>query len=202
MINPYLLLGIPEGLSQEQIGRVYNSLKDNLKDENFTSSLGKIQANRCFTLIDVAYQILANPDLKNQYHNQKASNNSDNKDIHPRLGQLCVVSSMISLDQLKQAVDVQIKTKKPIGEVLVDMQFISQGQLEGLLMGQDLIDVPASNPSPLAQRLLQLGLVSEDMILIASVKQKSQNVDIGEVLVEEGWLDGKLLHVLKNASNV
>ncbi len=197
MINPYLLLGIPENLSQEQIRSEYTGLKENLKEDNFTTNLGKIQANRCITLIEVAFQILSNPELKNQYHNQNQNADLNNsKDIHPRLGQLCVVSSMISLDQLKQAVDVQVKTKKPIGEVLVDMQFISQGQLEGLLLGQDLIDVPASNPSPLAQRLLHLGLVSEDMILIASVKQKAQNIDIGEVLVQEGWLDKKLLSVL------
>jgi len=116
---------------------------------------------------------------------------------HPRLGQICVASGLISMEQLLEAVEEQISTGLPLGEVLQEKQFLSPIQLDGLLLGQEMIDIPSQCTDPDGRRLVALDIVTEDMVLIAQMEQKSLNQPIVSLLERRGWVNERLTHALE-----
>ncbi|CAN5409197.1 hypothetical protein BH11CYA1_BH11CYA1_35360 [soil metagenome] len=114
-----------------------------------------------------------------------------------RLGQLCLASGMITLEQLKEAVQEQQKGDRQLGEILLDKQFISQEELDGLLIGQELIAPDEVVSDDLALQLMALGLVAEDLMIIALLEQRFATGSIGDTLIRRGWIEAEVLEALK-----
>ncbi len=77
---------------------------------------------------------------------------------------------------------------------------ISQAELDGLLLGQQLISLPADLPHKIGQRLMALGLVTEDMIRIALIEQRTFSRNLEDLLVAHGWLDKEVMKILSEHS--
>ncbi|MDP3508931.1 MAG: hypothetical protein Q8T09_13170 [Candidatus Melainabacteria bacterium] len=114
-----------------------------------------------------------------------------------RLGQLCLATGMISLEQLKEAVQEQQNSDRQLGEILLEKQFISQEELDGLLIGQELIAPDEEVTDSLALQLIALGLVTEDLMIIALLEQRFATGSIGDTLVRRGWIEEEILAALK-----
>ncbi len=189
MSNLHALLGLPDSASSDEIKIKFESLKQKL--ENASSSKSYSIASQALLRINDAMQspqsIQYNADIQNETF----------RIIKPRLGQLCVMTHMISIDQLSEAVDVQRETGEPLGEILEDKNFISHGQLEGLLMGQNLYDMDDYTRDPFYRQLVALDLLTEDMAFIAQIDEKVSGQPKGECLVSRGWLDPELLRVFE-----
>ena len=114
-----------------------------------------------------------------------------------RLGQLCLASGMITIEQLKEAVQEQQNSDRQLGEILQDKQFISQEELDGLLIGQQLIAPDEEVTDALALQLMALELVAEDLMIIALLEQRFFTGSIGDTLVRRGWIEKDILAALK-----
>jgi len=198
LISLYAVLGLEESASTTQVEAAYEHLLQALSPDKFKSDRARSQADKARVAIDKAHATLIRPELRQLYEKQRSEYLKGEKqgDSRPRLGQLCVASGMISMEQLREAVDTQVKTGMPLGEVLQDKQFISQAELDGLLLGQEMIDAPSAVTDPLGMRLVSLGLVSEDMVLIVQMEQRTQSKSSGELFVRHGWVDAELLKAL------
>lgn len=192
------MLGLEESASTTQVEAAYEHLLQALSPDKFKSDRARSQADKARVAIDKAHATLIRPELRQLYEKQRSEYLKGEKqgDSRPRLGQLCVASGMISMEQLREAVDTQVKTGMPLGEVLQDKQFISQAELDGLLLGQEMIDAPSAVTDPLGMRLVSLGLVSEDMVLIVQMEQRTQSKSSGELFVRHGWVDAELLKAI------
>ncbi len=197
MYNPYLVLGLPENASDLDIEKAYSSLSWRMAPDSFPEGSARVQARKCLKVIDAAHAVLKdNKELLSHYLEQ-CTKAAEAVSMHPRLGQMCVASGMISMEQLDEAVQEQLKSGFPLGEILEDKQFLSHQQLEGLLMGQDLIDVEGEANDPLAQRLIALNLATIDMILIAQMEMKwNRQVSLNEVCVRHGWIAKEVVDAL------
>jgi DnaJ domain len=200
LISLYAVLGLDEAAPTNQIEAAYKRLLDALSPDKFKPGAARTQSEKAQLAIDKAHATLIQPELRLLYEQQRAEYLKGEKqgDSRPRLGQLCVASGMISMDQLKDAVDTQVKTGMPLGEVLQEKQFISQAELDGLLLGQEMIDAPSAVTDPLGIRLVSLGLVSDDMVLIVQMENRSQGKTMEELFVRHGWVDAEVLKALMN----
>lgn len=198
MISLYAVLGLREAAPTSEVEAAYEHLLQVLAPDKFKGGEARDQAEKAKLAIDKAHSTLIKPELRQLYEQQRQEYLKGEKqgDSRPRLGQLCVASGMISMDQLREAVDTQVKTGMPLGEVLQDKQFISQAELDGLLLGQEMIDAPSAVTDPLGLRLVSLGLVSEDMVLIVQMEQRTQGKSSGELFVRHGWVDSEILKAL------
>ncbi len=202
LISLYAVLGLEESASTPQVEAAYKRLLQVLSPEKFKPGPAKMQAEKAQVAIDKAHATLIQPELRQLYEQQRQEYLKGEKqgDSRPRLGQLCVASGMISMDQLKEAVDAQVKTGMPLGEVLQDKQFISQAELDGLLLGQEMIDAPSAVTDPLGMRLVSLSLVSEDMVLIVQMEKRTQGKSTDELFVRHGWIDADVLKALTSST--
>lgn len=112
-----------------------------------------------------------------------------------RLGQICLASGMITLDQLQAAMKEQRASGKQLGEILLDRQYISQEELDGLLIGQDLI-APDEISNPLALQLIALNLVAEELMIVALLEQRFASDTLGDQLVRRGWIEREVIDAL------
>jgi hypothetical protein len=195
----YSTLGLEENASQSAVQESHARLIARLKLDDFEyGTRAYDQAKRCISAIERAYKTLSDAQLKLKYQEQRAhaANPQYKGDVRPRIGQLCVASGMISMEQLQEAVEMQDSIGLPIGEVLQQKHFISQAELDGLLLGQEIIDVPAECTDPIGKRLVSLGLASEDMILVATMEQRTTGHSLQEIVVSHGWVDQKIVDVI------
>jgi len=100
------------------------------------------------------------------------------------------------MDQLKEAMDEQAETGQALGEILMEKQIISQEELDGLLLGQDLIDGVEEITDPFALRLIALGLVSEEAMIIALLENRFSTESITATLKRRGWLEQEIIDLL------
>ncbi len=198
MISLYAVLGLEESAPTAQVEAAYKRLLQVLSPDKFKAGPARTQAEKAQLAIDKAHATLIQPELRQLYEQQRLEYLKGEKqgDSRPRLGQLCVASGMISMDQLKEAVNAQVKTGMPLGEVLQEKQFISQAELDGLLLGQEMIDAPSAVTDPLGMRLVSLALVSEDMVLIVQMEKRTQGKSTDELFVRHGWIDAEVLKAL------
>ena len=198
MISLYSVLGLDENASDPDVDEAYVRLKNDLNGERFRAGPVAAQAAQCRKAIDHAYYTITKPELRTLYLEQRQAllKGEKTEKSHPRLGQLCVASGMITMDHLKEAVQSQVASRLPLGEVLLEKQFINQEQLDGLLLGQEIIDVPSAVRDATAIRLISLGILSEDMALIAQMEHRSQGIPVRDIVVRHGWIDPRLLNIL------
>ncbi|MBA3856338.1 MAG: hypothetical protein C0507_05450 [Cyanobacteria bacterium PR.3.49] len=193
-ISPYAILGLDENAPLSDAEAAFSRMTASLNqlesdDENATFARKALEK-----LADAISQI---KDTGSSAATGGGETSDDLDFTHPRLGQICVASGLISMDQLLEAVEEQIASGLPLGEVLQDKQFLSPIQLEGLLLGQEMIDIPSQCTDPAGRRLIALDIVSEDMVLIAQMEQKSLNQSIVALLERRGWINERLTHALE-----
>jgi predicted nuclease with TOPRIM domain len=195
LISLYTVLGLKENAVDEEIEAAYKQLKSNLDSQGIqTNEKLRQQAEKCLQSIEHAHQTLKDVELKRSYLRQKESDReADITETHPRLGQLCVASGMITIEQLTEAVKSQLASGLQLGEVLQQKQFISQAELDGLLLGQQMIDTPSSVTEQEAARLISLGLITEDMGLIVQMQARTQGTSTRELVARHSWVDKLVL---------
>lgn len=190
MQSPYRVLGIPEDAPELDVERAYQSLVQRLELSNFQfNEKARTQAERCLKAAEEAFATISDASKLDHFRKLRSEEESTKGITHPRLGQLCVASGIISVEQLEEAVKEQFDTGMPLGEILEDKQFLSHAELEGLLLGQDLIDIDSNYDDPEAQRLIGLRLASEDMVLVAQMEKKVRDIPIHSIFVDRGWLE-------------
>ncbi len=194
MYSPYLVLDLKEDADESDVENAYRSLSKRLSPGSFKTDAGKEQAEKCLKAINEAYTSIKNREQLDRKTDLTTAISEEA--THPRLGQMCVATGIISMQQLEEAVQEQLKTGLPLGEVLENKQFLSRAELEGLLLGQGLIDVDGERKDPVAQRLVALNLATLDMVLIAQMELKWQEITLKEVFIRHGWLSDEIAAVL------
>jgi len=109
-----------------------------------------------------------------------------------KLGELLVKEGLITSEQLEEAVAVQKKQQiyMPLGEICVDLKFITRDQLRKTLGTHQ-------NRIALGDLLTNLGLVTPEQVREALKEQKVTRKKIGQILVEKGYLtDNALISAL------
>lgn len=199
MYSLYTILGIEEGASEESVRSAYDELRQRLKPATHTDgATASLQAQQCLRAIEEAFETLTDPARRAAYETDwKQFLKVDAQgEIQPKLGQLCVAAGMISLDELEEAVESQTSLNLPLGQVLQEHKLISQAELDGLLIGQQLIRVPADSPHSVGQRMIALGLVTEDMVRIALIEERTFGKGIEDILIGHGWLEKDVVAAL------
>jgi hypothetical protein len=199
LFSLYTILGVEENSSPAEVEFAFRQLCAEISKANFKpESLGEKQAAQCLKAFENAFNTLSNPELKKQYELawQEVWQTESPAEIQPKMGQLCVASGMITLQELEEVVKSQPEMDLPLGQMLLENKLISQAELDGLLLGQQLISLPPDTPHSLGQRLIALGLVSEDMVRIALIEQRTFGRRIGELLVEHEWVDKDIIEIL------
>ncbi|HEY9777083.1 MAG TPA: hypothetical protein V6C81_25175 [Planktothrix sp.] len=199
MISLYSVLGLEENSASTEVETAHARLVQAFKSAQFSEgTTAHEQAGKCVRSIENAFQTLKTPELRRLYVEQRSEYLKGEKrgDTRPRLGQLCVASGMISMEQLREAVEEQIKNGMQLGEVLIQKKFISAAQLDGLLLGQEMIDVPSAVTEPTAVKLISLGLLTEDMGLIAQMEHRSLVLPIADIVARHGWVERDVLKIL------
>jgi type IV pilus assembly protein PilB len=105
-----------------------------------------------------------------------------------KIGELLVQDGLITAAQLEEAVAVQKKQQvyMPLGEVCVDLKFVSRDQLKKVLTSHQ-------NRIPIGELLANLGLVTPEQIQESLKEQKTSGKKIGQVLIEKGFITEKAL---------
>ncbi|MBX9693394.1 MAG: hypothetical protein K2Z81_13485, partial [Cyanobacteria bacterium] len=178
--------------------KAYKNLTARLSIPNLPKKAAN-QAHRCLIALKDAWSLLQNHSRTNEY---RRARDEDQRTVsldyktRPRLGQLCVASGMISMEQLQEAVEVHMETGTPLGEILEEKQFISGAELEGLLLGQDLIDVDNECTDPVGLRLITLNLAIPDMVLIAQMEMRVTEATMMETFLKYRWIEPEIVQFL------
>jgi len=195
----YTILGLEDNAPETAVEEAYRSLRQRLDSRKFEQgSLADRQARQCLLSIENAFRTLTNQTARAKYLEewQRSREQEFSGELQPKLGQLCVAAGMITLEDLEQAIETQAKLDLPIGQILQEQQLITQAELDGLLLGQQLISLPGDLPHKTGQRLIALGLVTEDMVRIALIEQRTFNRKLEDLLTAHGWLDPAILKIL------
>jgi len=196
----YLVLGLDDGASEDAVRAAYARIRSSLEDPSRweEGSLGRIQAHQCLLSIEHAYATLTDPVLRSGYEAdwKEYLKGAQKGEVQPKLGQLCVAAGIITIEQLEQAVESQTSMNVPLGQVLQQNKLISQTELDGLLLGQQLIRLPMDAPHSVGQRLMAIDLVTEDMVRVALIEQRTFDRPLEDLLVLHGWLDQEILKIL------
>jgi hypothetical protein len=203
LANQFLILGIDESASPDQIDEAFKYLSSNLHPTIFPSgSPAEAQAQVCRQRIVSAYQTLRDTGARERAREQALADlakgfNPD--DFKPFLGHICVAAGIITLDDLLEAIDKQGDIDLPLGQILQEKQLLSQTELDGLLMGQRLFGAPNRPPDPLTLRLIALGLVTKDMVKIVLIDQRTAyGTTLPQLLVKRGWIDERVVKVISD----
>ncbi len=189
MGNHLSALALPTSASAAEVDATALRLIANLSQE-FKSIRANEQAEIAAASIRRAYE----------EYSHSADNNlvAEKTLFHSRLrlGQLCLAAGMITLEQLEEAVKEQLRSDRQLGEIFLEKQFISQEELDGLLIGQDLIAPEEEVSDLLALQLMAIGLVSEDLMMIALLEQRFAFSSVGEVLIRRKWIEPEIIQAL------
>ena len=192
MTNHFHVLRLNEAAEKSNIDQTTLRLTERLS-QPFKSAKASDQALVALKAVRTAHEHLTSDSAIAQH----SSGGRKQFNSRLRLGQLCLASGMISLEQLEEAVQEQQNCNRQLGEILLDKQSISQEELDGLLIGQELIAPDEEVTDSLALQLLALGLVAEDLMIIALLEQRFDSGSIGDTLVRRGWIEEEILAALK-----
>ena len=101
----------------------------------------------------------------------------------PKIGELLVKESLLTQEQLQEALSVQKNQKAymPLGDICVDMKFLTKGDLNRILEKY-------KKRIQLGDLLLKLQLITEDQLQQALKQQKVEKKKLGEILVKMGFI--------------
>ena len=111
----------------------------------------------------------------------KSQENTKNKKF--RIGEILVNQGYITTEELQQALAVQKEQKiyKPLGQICVDLKFISSIDLSKILRKHQ-------KHMYLGELLVNMGLINQDQLEEVLRKQKQEKKRLGELLIECGYL--------------
>jgi type IV pilus assembly protein PilB len=100
-----------------------------------------------------------------------------------KIGELLVRKGYITQEQLEEALSVQKRQKfyKPLGEICVELKFLSKIDLQRILRKYQ-------KQIRLGDLLVNLGLIAEEQLSEALEAQKTVKKKIGEILLEKGFI--------------
>jgi len=205
--NIYLLLGVEEGSSLAEIKRAYARLMGSLDTELRTTSERRPEVGAAIERLSTAFESLKEPSIRKTYESwshEKAWADLEPSEAppepeeycRPKLGQLLVASGLLTLEELDACLEIQRNTHHthiPIGQLLVGAGYLTPEQLDYYLRVQQLTRLPSDHPRHWGQRLVELGLVSEDQLKVALIEQKTTGCTLRQALINRGWLTAELL---------
>ncbi len=101
-----------------------------------------------------------------------------------RLGSILLASGALSASQLKQALFLQTQIKRPLGEVLEQMQACTSTQIQQALKSQRALHVDLPEADMLGEVLIARKKITRtDMLIALSDEQSRMRVPLGEVLI-------------------
>lgn len=105
-----------------------------------------------------------------------------------RIGDLLVDKGMISKDQLEIAFQAKAKSNKLLGEVIIELGFVTEQALSAVL-------AEATKPTTarIGDLLVQRGLISKDQLDVAFQEKGKSNKLLGELLVDLGFITEQAL---------
>jgi len=194
-ICPYCILGLRAGAAREEVDAAYERLIATFEEDNFMDAPQEwVQAQQAYLAIENAYKRIVEGDEDD--FPECMQKPAHGEVVPPKLGQMLVAAGVITLEQLEEAVAKQTTLNLPLGEILKSSSLITQMELDAFLLNQSLIKLPPDSPYLIGQRLIGLGLVTEDMVRIALVEQRTTKKPVGRILVERGWLAKDILEAL------
>ena len=195
-VCPFCVLGLKTGATRAQVDEVFERLVETFDEENFMKTpQAWVQAQQAFMNIENAYKRILDGDTSEREAEHKEKHEGEPM-FHPKLGQMLVAGGLISLEQLDEAIEKQKTVDLKIGEILKGMNLLTQMELDSFLLNQSLIKLPLGSPYQFGRRLIGLGLVTDDMVRIALVEQRTTGKSIGEILCERNWLAADILDAL------
>lgn len=201
MANLFLILGVDESASTEHIDEAFNYLNQKLHPTLFApGSAAERQAILCWQRIVPSYQLMKDPGKRDRAREIALAERArpfEPNDFKPFLGHICVAAGIITLDDLKEAIEKQADIDLPLGQILQEKQLLSQTELDGLLMGQRLFGAPNRPLDEVTTRLLELGVITKDMVKIALIDQRTAyGTTVPQLLIKRGWVDERILRVI------
>lgn len=205
--NIYFLLGLEEGASLTEIKKAYarlvSALENDLKSDPAARSRLVVARER----LSQAYEALKQPEIRKLYdswsreppgapHEASEPQAPAEDYCRPRLGQLLVASGLIAMEELDAALEIQRNTGNmhvPLGELLVAAGYLTPQQLDYYLRMQRLMKLPSDHPKRWGQRLVELGLVSEDELKVSLIEQKMTGCTLRQALINRGYLTAGVL---------
>lgn len=188
MKDPFVALGIKPGADESVAKVALEKLEKAL--ESVQGESDQEAKHHALEAARKAYESIKNG------ASPEGSGGSESFNSRLRLGQLCLSSGMISVAQLTEAMHEQEQSDRPLGEILQAKQFISQEELDGLLLAQDLISGEVENTDEEAQRLMALNLLSEESVTIALLEKRFASSTLEQVLTRRSWLSSDLFRAI------
>ncbi|MBY0549999.1 MAG: hypothetical protein K2W95_22180 [Candidatus Obscuribacterales bacterium] len=198
VVNNFLILGLPDTATEADIKAACTRLTEKLEPAKFSDPAAKRQAEHCLKKVTAAGDQLKDAasisahakevtDLGDQYKPEQ---------LKPFIGHLCVAASIINYQDLMEAITKQTDIDLPLGQILQERRLLSQTELEGMLMGQKLYGAPNKPLDQKSRRLIDLGLVTIDMVKIALIDQRTSELELDQLIVKRGWIDQSVIEAL------
>ncbi len=202
VVNYFLILGISESAGETEVKDAVASLSESLRPDRFTGNV-KAQAEQSIRKITEAGTVLSTPDgrAKHAEDVRVAGDSVKPEQLKCLIGHLCVAAGIISYKDLLDAISKQTDIDLPLGQILQERRLLSQTELEGMLMGQKLYGIPNRPLDYNTKRLMELGLVSLDMVKIAVIDQQTSMDSIDQLLLKRGFVDPFLIAALTSGSS-
>lgn len=185
----HLMLGLSDSSSLLDVKKAYAQMLRAL----YSTDLAKSTAGLA-RLKDVRQRIQVALDQLTKMQNSNGE--KPVKWVRPKLGQMLVACGLLTLDQLDAALEIQRNTQSHhifIGEILVNAGYITNKQLTHYLKQQELLRLPPDHQERWGQRLVHLGLISDDQLNVALIDQHNKSLTLREALISRGWLTADVL---------
>ncbi len=192
--NLVLLLGISEEASSAEVKKSYALLLqrlENLRTPQASSQTTALQTVR--ERLSESYEQWKAAETKNF---RRCIQEGCNHRSTARLGQVLVASGKISLACLMSILDIQSQSSsnsRRLGELLIEHGYLSEQELIHFLKEQKVISLPPEHPLRWGQRLVELGLVSEDQLQIALIDHSQTGCSLRQAFIDRGWLNARTL---------
>jgi hypothetical protein len=198
--NIYLLLGVPENAPWPEVCRAYSRLMESLNsdDSSFESEL-RNRMEEARARLSITYEYSKQPEVRQcleQSNLEMGNTTVSTAYCRPKIGQMLVASGLLTLQELDAVLEIQRNTKTehiPLGELMVAAGYITQAQLDYYLRMQKLFKLPSDHPERWGQRLIELGLVTEDQLKVALIEQQTTGCTLREALICRGYLTPEML---------
>lgn len=199
MISYFDVLGITEDADAQAVSSAFAYLADTLHPDHFPeNSEEKKQAARILSRVTEAHTALSDPALRAQ-HASKLKAGPDSfaiENLKPLFGHMCVSGGFITYKDLREAIDQQSSMNLALGQILQDKGLMTQTEIDGILMGQQLYGAPPRELPQIVRRFLALALVDIDMVKIALIDQYRSSDSLDKLLLKRGFVYPEIFKIL------
>lgn len=186
-----LLLGMPDGATVSAIKKRYARLIDRLtRKEQQPVQYPQDDLQPARERLSESYEYWKKLGVLDQ------ENTSQVLSCTPKLGQVLVASGRITLSELASVLELQKSTvgnSNRFGELLVSIGTLTEEELEYFLNMQRLIELPTDHPERWGQRLVELGMISQDQLKIALIEHMQSGCSLRSAFIKRGWLSAEVL---------